>query len=458
MSDLIAKALADADDTDVVVMGQNVLPDTGKVFKQLFGNAHAIVVADGITWGVAGEAVTKSLTDAGITLDEPFVFPGHPTLYASYENVEKVRDHLKATDAIACSIGSGTLNDLVKRASDELGRRYMNVCTAASMDGYAAFGASITENGFKHTMSCRAPQGLVADLGIMAAAPQRCTATGLGDLIEKVPAGADWILADELGIEPIDKGTWDLVQGPLRGAISDPQALADGNPEAFDGLAEGLIMSGLAMQKYRISSRPASGAGHQFSHVWEMEHLGFDDDPPLTHGLKVGLGTISVLALWDKILDIDFSALDIDATVAKWPTADEQEAIVRKSFTGAMLEPSVKQTMAKYIDADALRARLAIVKEKWPEIQQRCRSQVMPAVDVESILKQVGAVYHPGQIGLTEQRFHDTYYRARLIRSRYTLLDFLFETGVLHDEVEKLFAPGGFWAERPWGGQKYWNE
>lgn len=185
---------------------------------------------------------------------------------------------------------------------------------------------------------------------------------------------------------------------------------------------------------------------------------GFDDDPPLTHGLKVGLGTISVLALWDKILDIDFSALDIDAAVAKWPTADEQEAIVRKSFTGAMLEPSVKQTMAKYIDADALRARLAIVKEKWPEIQQRCRSQVMPAVDVESILKQVGAVYHPGQIGLTEQRFHDTYYRARLIRSRYTLLDFLFETGVLHDEVEKLFAPGGFWAERPWGGQKYWNE
>lgn len=85
------------------------------------------------------------------------IFPGRPAVYACYANVEKIRDHMRDLDGvIACSIGSGTLNDITKRASDELGRRYMNVCTAASMDGYAAFGASITENGFKHTMSCRA--------------------------------------------------------------------------------------------------------------------------------------------------------------------------------------------------------------------------------------------------------------------------------------------------------------
>jgi glycerol-1-phosphate dehydrogenase [NAD(P)+] len=457
MSDLIAKALADADDTDVVVMGHNVLGQTGEVFKKLFGDARAIVVADGITWDVAGEQVTKSLTDAGVKLAERYVFPGHPTLYASYDNVEILRDHLKTVDAIAVSIGSGTLNDLTKRASDELGRRYMNVCTAASMDGYAAFGSSITENGFKHTMSCRAPEALIADLPTMAAAPQRCTATGLGDLIEKNPAGADWIVADELGIEPIDQEVWDLVQGPLPQAISDPEGLASGNPDAFEGLVEGLVMSGLSMQKYRISSRPASGAGHQFSHTWEMEHLGAESDPPLTHGLKVGLGTISVLALWENILDIDFAALDVDKAVAAWPTAAELEATARANFTGDMLEPAVAQTMGKYIDAEALRTRLELVKANWPSIQKRCRAQVMPAAEAEQILKRVGAVYHPAQIGLDEERFHNTYYRARMIRTRYTLLDFLFETGVLHDQVEKLFAPGGFWAERPWGGQKAWN-
>ena len=348
MSELIDKALADCDDTDVVIMGHDVLDETGRVFKELFGGAKAIIIADENTWAVAGEQTKTSFETHGVETVEPMIFPGRPTVYACYENIEKIRDHIRDLDGvIACSIGSGTLNDLTKRASDELGRRYMNVCTAASMDGYAAFGASITENGFKHTMSCRAPQALIADLPMMAGAPQRCTATGLGDLIEKIPAGADWIVADELGVEPIDQEVWDLVQGPLASAISDPEGLANGKPEAFNGLVEGLVMSGLAMQKYRISSRPASGAGHQFSHVWEMEHLGMDQEPPLTHGFKVGLGTISVLALWEKVLEHDFTTLDVDTAVAKWPTAEEMEAKVRANFTGDMLEPAVKQTMDK---------------------------------------------------------------------------------------------------------------
>ena len=48
----------------------------------------------------------------------------------------------------------------------------------------------------------------------------RLTSTGYGDLIEKIPAGADWILADELGVERIDAHVWDLVQGRLRNALA----------------------------------------------------------------------------------------------------------------------------------------------------------------------------------------------------------------------------------------------
>lgn len=450
MSDRIDRALADADDTDVVAMGYDVLRDTGEVFRRVFGEAKGIVVADGNTWAVAGEAVTASLRAAGVELADPYIFPGRPTLYASYSNVELLREHLRKLDAVACSVGSGTLNDLTKRASDELGRRYMNVCTAASMDGYAAFGASLTENGFKHTLSCRAPQALVADLPTMAAAPKRCTATGLGDLIEKIPAGADWIIADELGIEPIDAEAWDMAQGPLPQAIGDPQGLAQHKREALEALVAGLVMSGLSIQKYRLSSRPASGAGHQFSHLWEMEGLGTDREPPLTHGFKVGLGTVAVLALWDRILDLDLTGIDVDARVDAWPSAEQVEATVRASFTGNMVAPAVAQTMDKYLTAEQLRERLDLIKQKWPSIRERCRAQVVPAARAESILKDVGAVYHPSQIGLTRERFYNTYFRCRMIRSRYTLLDFLFEAGLLHSEVDRLFEPDGYWGRRPW--------
>ncbi|SEE87034.1 sn-glycerol-1-phosphate dehydrogenase [Ruania alba] len=446
---LIDQALADATDTRAIAIGTDVLESTGAVYAELFGTRTAIVVADENTWAVAGAAVTSSLEAAGVPLVEPYVFPGVPTLYASYENVSTLREHLRPLDAIAVSIASGTLNDLTKLASGELEREYLNVATAASMDGYTAYGSSITKDGFKQTIFCPAPAGLVADQRILAAAPPRLTATGVGDLIEKVPAGADWIIADELGIEPIEQGVWDLVQGPLRASLSNPEGLRDGDTDAISGLTEGLIMSGLSMQAYQ-SSRPASGAGHQFSHLWEMEKLGMDDEPPLSHGMKVGLGTISLCALYEVVLRRDLAGVDVEAAVAAWPSWSEREAQIRATFPDDLVEATVAQSRAKHLEAEQLRERLALVQQKWPQIAERVREQLLPAAEIERILDVVGAVTHPAQIGVDAGRFRETYFRAQAIRSRYTLLDLLFETGLLTECVDELFADGGFWAERPW--------
>ncbi len=444
-------ALADATDTRVIVTGTDVLGQTGAVFTEVFAaGSPAQLVADENTWAVAGEQVRASLQQAGVELAEPLVLPAVPTVYAGYENVERAREHLRTRDGVAVVVGSGTLNDLVKLASAELERPYLVVATAASMDGYAAYGASITVDGFKITRYCPAPVAVVADHRVLAAAPGRLTATGVGDLIEKVPAGADWILADALGVEPITDRVWQLVQGPLRASIADPDALAAGEVAAISRLADGLLMSGLAMQANQ-SSRPASGAGHQFSHLWEMEGLGLDWEPPLSHGMKVGLGTISLCALYEVLLRRDLSALDVEAAVAAWPSWEQTEAGVRGAdLPAAVTEAAVAQVREKYVGAEALRARLQALVERWPVLAERLRAQLLPAADIEHRLQVVGAVTHPAQIGVDLDRFRSTYTRARLIRSRYTLLDVLAEANLLEECVAELFAPGGFWAERPW--------
>lgn len=448
--DLIQTALKTATDTKDIVIGKGAVDQTGAVFARLFPGKTAIVVADGKTWDVAGQAVTDSLAAAGVETVEPYVYPGTPTLYASYENVELIRDHLADLDVVACSIGAGTLNDIVKLAVGELGRPYMNMCTAASMDGYAAFGASVSVDGFKITRNCPAPAGLVGDLDIMAQAPKRLTATGYGDLIEKIPAGADWIISDILGVEAVDEYVWGLVQGPLRDALANPEKVAAGDPDAIPGLAEGNIMSGLAMQAHQ-SSRPASGAGHQFSHTWEMEGHGLDWEPPLSHGFKVGLGTVASCAVWEAFLAQDIANLDVDAVVAAWPSKEEMEAKVRSMHTteqaALLVEPAVQETLKKYVTADELRERLELVKEKWPEIVDRCSAQLVSPGEARDMLKAAGAPYNPTQIDIDWERFKQTYYRAQTIRSRYTILDVALECGVLEECVEGLFQPGGYWAE-----------
>jgi len=340
------------------------------------------------------------------------------------------------------------LNDIVKRASEECDRNYMNVATAASMDGYTSFGASITKDGFKQTMECPAPRAVVADLAVLMKAPARMTAAGYADLLAKITAGADWIVADALDIEPIKPKEWSLVQGPLRQATGRPGDLHAGDPAAMEALIEGLVMSGLAMQA-ASSSRPASGAEHQFSHLWEMEGLGENPEhgePPLSHGFKVGVGTVSIAALYERVLERDLDQLGIEAVVAAWAQWEDVERRVRAALASSGRDdPAVEQTRGKYIDADELAGRLQLLAERWTELRDRTREQLMPANHVRGLLEEAGCPTTPGEIGLSAERFKATYRRAQMIRSRYTILDLANETGVLDACVEELFAAGGFW-------------
>lgn len=445
----IAEALPTATDTRAVQIGRDVLPDVGTLFVGVFGAVPALVVADGHTWEAAGTRVVASLVAAGVEVLDPFVFPATPTLYADYAEVVRLREHAATTDAVIVVVGSGTLNDIAKLASGELGRPYAVVGTAASMDGYAAFGASITRDGFKITRTCPAPALIVAPLNVMATAPARLAATGYGDLIEKVPAGADWVVADELGIEPIDPGVWNLVQPPLRHALADPRGCAAGDVDAIRALAEGLLSSGLAMQAHQ-SSRPASGAGHNFSHQWEMEGHGLDWEPPLTHGIKVGLGTIASCALYEVALGLDVSTVDPEARAAAWLTPEADEARVRALQPVPLIqEPAVEQSRLKYVSVAQAADRVRAIQEAWPRIVARVRPLLLTADEVADRLHAVGAAYHPSQVGITAARLRRTYLQAQTIRSRYTMFDALYELGLFEGCVDALFAPGGYWSDWP---------
>lgn len=445
-ADRLVQAVAVASETRAIRFGPGAVELTGECFAEQFPGRRALVVADQNTYRAAGRQAVASLRQAGVELAaEPFCFPGSPTLYCSYDNTVRVREYWQDyPNAVVCSIASGTLNDVVKLAAGELRRPYLNVCTAASVDGYSAFGASIERDGFKITRPCPAPVALIADVEVMAAAPARLTATGYGDLIEKLPAGADWILADELGIEPIRSSIWEMVQPASRAALAEAELIAAADHGAIADLAEANLLSGLAMQAHQ-SSRPASGAGHLFSHIWEMEGHGLAWEPPLTHGFKVGIGTIASCALWQAALELDLSDPVYSARPA---TTASPEALVERCR--ALLEPrvaeaAIDQALAKQVVGAELTARREAVRRQWPRIQQRCREQLIGPELVARRLKIVGAPHHPSQIQISADRLARTYLQAQLIRSRYTILDLLAEFGILEQVVDGLFGPKGYW-------------
>src|SRR5690606_3148116 len=303
MSTKVERALKAASETKDLLMGSNVLDKVPELFKKYFGDNKAVIIADETTYKIAGKQIARLLAENGVEQEPIFIFKD-PDLYAEYSFVEELSESLANHNAIPIAVGSGTINDLTKLAAHQNNREYMCVATAASMDGYTAFGASITADGAKQTFNCPAPKVCVADIEIIRNAPTDMTASGYADLFAKVTAGADWILADSLGVEPIDEQAWSIVQNGLHDALSNPAGVRKGEPEAVFELISGLMLGGFAMQ-WSKSSRPASGAEHQFSHLWNMEHH-TNNGEHISHGFQVAIGTLAISALYEEILKYPF--------------------------------------------------------------------------------------------------------------------------------------------------------
>lgn len=440
----IEEALERARDTKALEFGVGCMKKVPDMFKKLFPGKKAIVVADNNTFKAAGQTVDTYLRESGLDVETPFIFED-PELFAEWKYIEQLEAYLKERDVIAVAVGSGVINDLTKLVSHHLGRRYIIVGTAASMDGYTAYGASITYEGNKQTFDCPAPMGAALDPTIAAKAPEGMSASGYADLMAKIPAGADWIIADCVGSEAVDPFAFALVQDKLRDALSEPDAVAAGDVEATGKLADGLIMSGFAMQAIS-SSRPASGTDHQFSHFWDMEGLCYEGKH-VSHGFKVAIGTLVSTACLEYLLTKDFTKLDIDACLSAWPTWDEMEAHIRKIFAGkpGHLARGLVESKGKYCDNETLRKQLEAVKNNWPELKEKIRKQIIPFDEVHDCLKRVRAPYEPEMIGVTKERLRSTFRCIPFMRNRFTGIDLIYRCGLMNEVEEHLFGKCGKW-------------
>lgn len=440
---LVSAALAAATDTAAMEIGVDILDRAPQMFKEQFPDQKALIVADENTWRAAGEAVYGYLQSAGVECEEPYIFT-EKDLHAEWHFIEMLDARLASTDAIAVSVGSGTINDLCKLSSHHQSRSYMCVATAASVDGYSSFGASITYNNMKQTFNCPAPRAILADVGVMAKAPREMTAAGYADLAAKIPAGAEWIIADFVGSEPIHDAAWHISQDNLKVALSDPEGVAALKPEAIAPFVEGLMLSGFAMQAAR-SSRPASCTDHLFSHLWNMRDHKYNGVTP-SHGFQVSVGTLMMCAMFDQMFKSDFTKLDVDAAVAAWKSADQVRHEAEQLFAGeAFAELGVTEIMAKYDDKEEVRRQLNLAKANWPDLKAKLQQQCYTFDEMYRYLSIVGAPVKPEDVGISKQQMKADVPFVRHLRRRYNMMDLGLRAGLLDTWVDGVFGQGGVW-------------
>jgi glycerol-1-phosphate dehydrogenase [NAD(P)+] len=312
------------------------------------------------------------------------------------------------------------------------------------MDGYAASGAALREGGFKRTLAGAAPVAIVADLDVIATAPAIMGAWGYGDLVGKLVAGADWMLADALGEEPLNKGPFAMVQDNLAGWLGNPAGVRRRDRAALAGLMRGLLMAGLAMQAHG-NSRPASGSDHQFAHLWEMEDIAVDGQP-VSHGACVGVGCLSMVAAYEWLMQQDLQAIDPVRLAARASSPATLDAEIEASFPLAFMAANARaEARAKAAPPPLVELRLKALKANWRDIAGALHRHLPQAETVRHWLDAAGGPSDAPAIGVSRDKHARDYGRARLIRRRFTGLDVLHDLGWLDRAVIELFGPGGFW-------------
>ena len=289
-----------------VSIRKDAIEDLPAYVKKL-GFQHPYLICDLVTYEIAGKRCAEVLSAAGCHAQTQVL------THVGFDEatVGELLIHMPADCDLCVAVGTGAINDMTRFFSHRMGRPFFTVATAAPMDGFASSIAAINVNSLKTTFQAQTPTVILGDTEILKNAPYRMIAAGLGDLLGTFTCLCDWKLSRLINREHYCENIAGLVESCVQNVLKDAGKAKDRDPEVLGKIMEGLVLTGVAMSLYG-NSRPASGCEHHMSHYWEMwfEQRGLR---PVPHGTQVGVATVLVLKLAEKLrgTKVDFDAATV---------------------------------------------------------------------------------------------------------------------------------------------------
>ena len=368
------------------------------------GFKNITIICDENTYAAAGEEI-KEIIPKG-----KFINLKSENLHANEIAVQKVYECLSVENDVLIALGSGTIHDITRYVAYNKDIPFISVPTAASVDGFVSTVAAMTWRGYKKTFTAVSPIYVVADTDIFKEAPYRLTASGVSDLIGKYTALVDWKISSIVIGEYICNKVCNMEIDAVNKLCECVDDLVLGKLEAYEQLMYALILSGLAMQIIG-NSRPASGAEHHMSHLWEMEVINKHLDA--YHGEKVSVGLILVMEEYKKIKK---SIENGRCRVKKYYGLEED--MLKEVFKSREMYDSI---MKENTPDPLLNVNKVILQNRLESIAEILEK--LPTLDfVKDTLKRAKAVTTLEEIGLSNDVKQNSIRVSPYVRNRLTLM------------------------------------
>lgn len=420
--------------TQDIYVGSGIAKNTPAYIRKRGLGTRCVLVADRNTWPLAGKALVVRLESEGFSVIRCVI----------------VRDSVMDPDERACgevllsiqpeteflvAVGSGSITDTVRVNAARCRLPFVSVGTAPSMDGYTSVVAPLLLRHVKIHRAGPCPEIIVCDTEILRTAPVSMVCSGVGDVLGKYIAKADWMIGSVINGETYCDVCGEIVTGAVEKLLRNIEAIRGRTEEGIRILIEALLLSGVTIM-IAGHTRAVASVEHNIAHYWEMMQLIHGHHPP-AHGASVGVATLLAWPMYARFAKEVLSKLDIDQIKAKRITRGEREQWMLKAFEEEAAQSIMLENPEDFLSWEEQRRRIRAAQERQQEIRNAI-ALLPPYEAIYGAMRALGAPLTPAECGIDEPLLNLSMHCAKDYRSRYTLFKLIAECG-LEDEYLKEY-------------------
>lgn len=401
---------------------------------------NCVLVCDKNTYEVAGREVESTLRSAGFSvilckiMREEDVDPDETSVGEVLLSIQPETEFL-------ISVGSGSLTDITRVNATRTKLPFVSVGTAPSMDGYTSVVAPLLLHGLKIHRTGFCPEIIVCDLDILRTAPLSMVAGGVGDVLGKYIAKADWKIGNIINDEPYCDICGEIVTDAVNKLVDNAEEIAARTEKGIRILIEALLLAGVTIMIVG-HTRAVASVEHNIAHYWDMIQLTRGNKPP-KHGSSVGVATLLVWPLFLRFAQEDLSKLDLDSIKARRISREDRVKWMLKTYGEEGGATIMEENEGDFLSWDEQLRRIRRVQERFTDIKEVIDE--LPEYDrILHAMKVLGAHLTPEEEGVDNDLLNVSMHCAKDYRTRYTLFKTLDECGLLEEYLRDYPLPESF--------------
>jgi len=415
-------------DKDIYI-GNNLIPRLPEYIRRRGLGTHCVLVADDNTWRVAGENVEKALTGAGFAVVSCVIHRETDMLPDDLSCGEVLLSITRETEFLI-AVGSGTVTDTTRINAERTGLPFVSVGTAPSMDGYASAVAPLLHRGLKIQRPAVCPEIIVCDLDVLATAPMHMIASGVGDVLGKYIAKADWQLGQIINGEPCCPVCVEMVTNAVNALVDNVDEIARKTEKGMRILIEALLLAGVTIMIID-NTRAVASIEHNIAQFWEMILVQRGQEPPM-HGASVGVSTLLVWPMFERFANEDLSRLDLDLIRKKRISREKRERWMLHAYGQEGGKQIMRENPGDFLTWEEQERRIRTAQERFDDIKAVIAA-MPPLEKIKQVMRTLNAEMTPEEEHIPDDLLRLSMHCGKDYRTRYTLFKLIDECGLLED-------------------------